>query len=766
MAIAIATPTTLSKFNSKLPSFLRNQLFSAGSIASTDSSESSKSTGSIDATESSGSNGSNSNVKKRAKEQPSRYRRLRPWQDQRGIDSGIGSLNSNQSLKLEQDHKHNIDPKKKTEIKKPHEKRFKKRDMVWVSNANDGHEGFAEEEISQERTELLFPLKDGRQDKRFKRDSDQPLTSAERDFFRKKYKANSIYKRVKKEVLDTFLRSPVPRNRDVAIDLFRKRNPDNFLIFELLFHKLNAKQIRTIWRQAQKSPKWLRNRFGCRTGTEGGYLLNWNPYKNAVKYAYIKFWDSFMGNQATDHGSRTEKFSVKVYVNMVQQYLNLWYVQQESYRTGLFNFRGFIIQLKKNNPTDQYYAPPVIKAWHIGSVTDPFNHENRVSVDLLATINDIPLICGEAKIPWAAEFFLLYPIEPMYYVPQPLEGIRILKRLFPTIFIADRLTFSHLYGMTIDSFIIDPHWYNEWFIPRALRYHYGPQMEMMCEYVRQLFQFKYPNQSMTKEALTKFLSIEFFVPRCDSSADDLSLHDVSPISAVNSGQKNNSENLKKSNSLSDARRSNDSKETVPETENEAEEHRIATFLSEAEKFTPSKFCLFPHPQVISKSPNVYFSQQRQILWRAKCLSMDTILRHKLHSPNIPSFHTLLRYNRGQPIWQDDAAHFGRTAPFDGKKERKMLLPTQQNYIDLFQENKTQTVKEHLECELDMMTDFYWCVFVAGMQVDTPKHKSNHYFTSSLHESEQSRLANQHSFTQDIITLPAMCMNSKFAASSL
>lgn len=564
------------------------------------------------------------------------------------------------------------------------------------------------------------------------------MKPSELEVFRQQYRKQSLFKRVSQEVVQTFLRSRVYRDRDEAIEDLENRDPIAASMFSMLFHKFNAEQIENIWKHIQKSTQWLKDRFACRTGSEGGYCVNWNPYCNVIKFAYKKYWDKFTGNKATEHGSRLEKMAVKIYVQLVQQHINLWYVNQKSYDTGMFNFHGYMLRLTKRNANDLYFAPPIYEAWHLGGVRDPFAQWRQTSIDLLGTIRAwggprIPLIIGEIKIPWADEQFFLYPLEPMYYVPQPMDGIQTLLRLWPTIFLSHRGTYSHLYGMNIDIHAMDWNWYNGWFTPRDLRYTFGPQMQMMREYIGKLYSHKHPKLKLTPESMKNFLSVEFFVP---SMSDD-----SSRIGKLNAEE----EELER-------QRLKDSAAEIYEMEMELH------FNSQVEYTTESKHNLFPLYHVVSKSPDVYFSECAMIHWRNKTIALDSIVKSYIHR-NV-TFYVLYLYNFQQMIWKDENAHFGRKDPYDPEYERDHLVESQEDYVKLWDDNEHDRLLECLDHELNMRCDFYWCVFVSGMQIVVPSHADNDFATVSMiagYRRDRDQQARQN-VTK---TLPSLCMHDKF-----
>lgn len=602
-----------------------------------------------------------------------------------------------------------------------------------------------------------------------------PMSSSEFDKFRKTRRKNSKFKRISQRKVDEFMRSPVFKDRDQAIRYLDKTDPEAATIFRLLFDGMTPEQIKEIWAYVQKSTEWLKSRFGCRTGTEGGYLLNWNPYKNVLRFAYEKYWDKFKGNPATEHGTRTEKLAVKIYVNTVQQHLNRWYVHQRSYKSGLFNYRGVIIQLHKRSPEDIYFAPPIYKAWHIGGVRDIFMVCDQISIDLLGTVNNIPFVIGEVKVPWAAELFYLYENERMYYTPQPLDGKRAPKRMWPTIFISDRITFSHKFGMNIDCFIMNPRWYNLWFVPRALRYFFGPQMTMCVEYIVKLFAYKHPKRKYNLQTLREFMNIEFFVPsmvnkpKTNSSIlppldDGNDTHDNNNLIDVDDIQLHAPETLP--DVMPDVMPDMLPPPPISGNKTKSDEFETDDQFVQAKQFD-ERCGIFPRPQLVAKKPGEYFSDARMVDWRSKAIMLDLILRHELHSVYIPSFYMLINDNQHQGIWQDDVSHFGRTFPFDEEKENELLVSSQDDYIEMFESEDYDGVLDALDHELNLKCDFNWCVFVAGMKIKTPTPTPDSYTISSLRDihlnsTKKSRKKRFSDFDNPtMITVRSLEMNQRF-----
>jgi hypothetical protein len=594
----------------------------------------------------------------------------------------------------------------------------RKRDVILVESddSDDGNEPNTKEAKPKTKSKTLLPL-----------------TNDEIERFRVKYRKSSEFSLIKKKMQNEFLRSRVFRDRDEAIAHLHTNNPKAAVIYRFLFHKFTAKQIQRFWSWAQRSEPWFKSRFGSRTGSEGGYLCNWNPYKNAIRFAFEKYWFSFKGNPATEHGSKTEKLAAKIYANYVQTFLNKWFVQQKGFDTGVFIYRGKTIPLFKRKPTDKYYAPPVFKCRHIGGVRDPFNHQDQCSIDLEGFINDIPVVVGEIKVPWAEEQFFLYENEKLYYVPQPADGIRHMQRLWPSTFCADRITFSHLYGLNSDLFVQDPHWYNDWFIPRSLRYYFGPHMEIMCEFIYKLFKYVYPNEKLTPETLREFLHKQYFVPEMETEEQAL-------------------------------RNTKTKFETLEIEENEIE---FEQQLKYAKQYTV-QFGVFPEPKSIIKSHDVYFSEMRMIPWRAKTVSLDQILRHRLHTKHTPSFGTLLRHNRTYSIWKDEESHFGRT--FDEDSVMGNLTPDiveeQSDYVAMFGKHDRESVQKFLECETRYRFDFYWCVFVAGHKIVSPSSK-NLRPNQTIHFSNLKDDGSRELYPEDTetVTIPSLEINDQFVASA-
>lgn len=579
------------------------------------------------------------------------------------------------------------------------------------------------------------------------------LSGEEISAFRIREKKHSQFSVVRQPYVQSFLRSRVFMHRDDAI---RSMTDEEAMIFELLFHKLSADEIELIWKEAQRSFKWGIRRFAARTGSEGGNAINWNPYRNAVKYAYKKYWDKFEGNMMTDHGSRLEKTAAKIYAQTVQQHLNLWYVIQKSYATGIFEFCGVRIPLEKKKG-DRYYSPPIFRCHHIAGVRDLFSHWEQVSVDGIGSINYIPLIVVEIKIPWAQECFYLYENEKMYYVPQPLDGIRMLRRLLPTIFIGERATFSHLYGINIDRFLLDPHWYHEYYIPRILRYTFGPNLTMCCEYVTKLFRHKHKDSVMNRENLQQFFQIEFCIPDKQKHRDDRDGENDNNDDDDDVEDGGGNEEKRK-----ESTRSTRSTPQVPEKD----ENEYPFVIEQAEKFA-SSHCLFPPRKVILKSHTDYFSEARMIHWRSKTIALDEIIRKRIHSPQIPSFSILYQFNQQQPLWQDDISHFSRSLPHSTEKETQKLVHDPSAYMAMWENEQYDEVFETLEHELDLRVDFQWCVFVGGMRIVCPKPKPETYRLNTIpgglmaymNEKKQNKLATE------TYTLPSLCLTEQFRKAS-
>jgi hypothetical protein len=227
-------------------------------------------------------------------------------------------------------------------------------------------------------------------------------------------KASRLAKVFEIQVL-SFLKSPVFHDRDAAVRLFLKKHegkPSEMVFRQLI--PLSSAQIMKIWKHAQKSNEWLRARLPRKTGSEGGTLLNWNPYCNVLKQAHRKFYDIYRSNEATEHGNEYEKKSGKIYIDQLQKTLNQMYVDQKGYLTGYLMIANRRIPLTKSQ---KGFMAPRAQMWSTGMVDDAFNHWRGVSIDGLVTINGIPLILVEIKCPYGKGYYDLYINDPLYYFP-------------------------------------------------------------------------------------------------------------------------------------------------------------------------------------------------------------------------------------------------------------------------------------------------------------------------------------------------------------
>lgn len=299
----------------------------------------------------------------------------------------------------------------------------------------------------------------------------------------------SVFKTVKRSMVDAFLNDRLFLTRDDAIASVLRpprllgppiTTAPQYILIELI--QRTATQIESIWRYPQKSKQWGLARFPCKTGSDGGALLDWNPYCDVLKHVYRKIYGQFEENPATTHGNDTEKPAGVVYLTAFQRWLNRWFVEQRGYETGTLVLFGRTIRLEKRSPTDRYFAPPRARMWHLGMAIDPFNHWRGLSIDGLVTINGVPILVVEIKCPYARGRFFLYENEPMYYLPQGADGCYGMWRMFPSVAAIHRVTYSPEYGLNVDLYAMDASWYLKWYIPRELRYYFGPLLAVLAEH--------------------------------------------------------------------------------------------------------------------------------------------------------------------------------------------------------------------------------------------------------------------------------------------
>lgn len=297
-------------------------------------------------------------------------------------------------------------------------------------------------------------------------------------------------RKVRDTHIRAFLKSRLPRTREQAIQwlLDEAQTPswERELFMSLI--PLTGAQATAMWRHAQKSMLWFRARFPRKTGSEGGSILNWNPYCHVLKSFWRKVYGEYKTAPATDHGVLWEKRAGYKALVMFQQHLNQWFIEQRGFETAFMTVFGRRIPLFKDKPTDPYYNPPRAIMYHAGMVPELFNTWRGVSIDGMIVVNGIPLTVVETKCPYDKEKYGLYWNEPMYYVPQGQDALSTMMRLYPSLAAVQRVTHSPLYGTNIDLYPLDAHWYTDFYAPRELRGYFSGELVMLAEHAKCRFE--------------------------------------------------------------------------------------------------------------------------------------------------------------------------------------------------------------------------------------------------------------------------------------